>query len=91
MYAEEPLFNWSETEEIQIQNELLRQRQYLERTIEGLKKTLKVLESKNESHYLIMDENMKLIKEINTLRKEGEMYYTKYNNLKTKLRVNNKL
>lgn len=54
----------------------------MERTIEDVKHKVGLLNTKTESHYLVMDENMKLIEEINNLRKEAKMFFTKYNNLK---------
>lgn len=47
------------------------------------------MDSKNESHYLIMEENTKLIKEINILRKEAAIYFSKYRNLKINQRISN--
>lgn len=68
--------------------EFFRQREFLERTIEDVKHNIELLNSKTELHFLAMDENMKLIEEINKLRKEAKMFFTKYNNLKALLSVN---
>lgn len=86
-YAEEPIFNWCEADEIKVNCEILRQKRFLENSIESLRKTLLAMEHKNESHYIIMEENTKLIKEIDILRKEAATYFTKYKNLKIKLRI----
>lgn len=68
--------------EIEARLEFGRQRQYLERVIKDLKNSLKLLKTKNESHYSIMEENTKLIDEINVFRNEANKYLTDYNRLR---------
>lgn len=69
-------------DEIDARVEFNRQRRFLQRSIDGFKRTIKSLEVKNESHRLIMEENSKLIEEINGFRNDANTYLTKYNNLK---------
>jgi len=72
-------------DEIEARIEFNRQRQFLERSIDGLKKTIKWLEVKNDSHHLVMEENSRLLEEIDGFRKEASTYFTKYNNLKSSI------
>lgn len=39
---------------------------------------MKLYDAKNESHYLLMEENTKLLEEVNVLRNEAKSYFTKY-------------
>ncbi|KAJ3363138.1 Cilia- and flagella-associated protein 57 [Allomyces javanicus] len=57
--------------ESEAQSEAIRQRQYLERTIAGLRKAVAKDQSRHKAdHVKIMQENVALIREINQLRKE---------------------
>lgn len=62
--------------------EFNRQRQFLERSIDGLKQTINTHKNDNESHYLIAEENLKLIEDMSAFRSEANMYLTKYNKLR---------
>ncbi|VVC30814.1 WD40/YVTN repeat-like-containing domain,WD40 repeat,WD40-repeat-containing domain,WD40 repeat [Cinara cedri] len=81
-------YAFSESEEVRLKEELeckiefSRQMKFLERSIDGFKKSLKSFENKYESYYLVMEENMRLIEEINVYRNIAKSYFTKYNNLK---------
>jgi len=70
------------SDEIKTRFEFQRQRQFLERSIAGLKKTIKSFDIKNDSYYLIMEENLKLIEDINGFRMDAKKYFIQYNNLK---------
>lgn len=78
----ENAINKTSENEIESRLEFDRQRQYLERVIKNLKSSLKSLKTKNESHYLIMEENMRLIDEIDVFRNEANKYLTDYNLLR---------
>lgn len=56
--------------------------QHLQQSIINHKNELKLFENENELYYLLMDENMKLIEEINNNRNIAKEYLTKYKNLK---------
>lgn len=73
--------NKIDDDEIEARSEFLRQKQSLERSFDRLRKT-KSFDTRNESHYLIMEENMKLIAGIDSMRKEEKMYFNQYNKFK---------
>lgn len=82
--GENAIYKTSENE-VESRLEFDRQRQHLERVIRNLKSSLKALKTKNESHYLIMEENTKLIDEIDVLRNEANKHLTDYNRLRNLL------
>lgn len=84
-YVEENAIYKTNEDEIEARIEFNRQRQFLERSIDGLKKTIKLLETKNDSHHLIMEENSRLLEEIDGFRKDASTFFTKYNNLKSSI------
>lgn len=73
--------NKIDDDEIEARSEFYRQKQCLERSFDRLRKT-KSFDTRNESYYLIMEENMKLISEIDRMRKDEKMYYNQYNKFK---------
>ncbi|XP_054279032.1 cilia- and flagella-associated protein 57-like [Macrosteles quadrilineatus] len=70
-YSEGKQFEHSRQEDRDAQNEFLRQRDHLERTVDGLKRKLYYKEStKKNTTEKIMKDNVILIEEVNALRKE---------------------
>lgn len=82
-YGNEQAYEVSKDDELDARVEFSRQRQFLEKSIVGLKKRVNTCAKKNESYYKVMEENMVLIKDINELRQKLEMNRKKYNNLQS--------
>jgi len=69
-------------EELEARAEFARQRKCLEAYVDGLKKTIRYHTVKNESYYLVLEENTKLIDEIDVLQKAVKTYSTRRNEFK---------
>lgn len=68
--------------ELESKIEFNRQRQFLECSVNDLQITVKKVDAKRESNFLVMDENLKLIDDINVSRKNAATYLSKYEALK---------
>lgn len=68
--------------EIKGREEFLKQDDFLKHRISSLKDELNASGKKNEFYYSTMEENTKLMNEINMLRKEANFYLNKYTNFK---------
>ncbi|NXC40825.1 CFA57 protein, partial [Penelope pileata] len=82
-----------ETEEIDtdLQQEYMRQREYLERNVAALKKkVVKDQEAHQAAYVRIMRENVSLIKEINDLRQELTVAHTQIHDLQATLKFTRK-
>ncbi|KAM6343173.1 cilia- and flagella-associated protein 57 [Alca torda] len=74
-----------------LQQEYMRQREYLERNLAALKKkVVKDQEIHQAAYVRIMQENVSLIKEINALRQELKVAHTQVNDLRSTLRLTKK-
>uniref|UniRef100_A0A8C9LBG8 Cilia and flagella associated protein 57 n=1 Tax=Pavo cristatus TaxID=9049 RepID=A0A8C9LBG8_PAVCR len=74
-----------------LQQEYMRQREYLERNLAALKKkAVKDQESHQAAYTRIMQENVSLIKEINDLRQELTVAHTQVHDLQSALRLTKK-
>lgn len=87
-YGNEKSFEVSKDEELDARVEFARQRNFLEQSINSLKKRVNACKEKNNSYSKIMEENMILIREINKLRLELKMVHKKYENLETTFKMN---
>ncbi|XP_050527908.1 cilia- and flagella-associated protein 57-like [Daktulosphaira vitifoliae] len=89
-YAEEKSFNGTKYEELNSRIEFSRQRGYLEKLIASHRRKMKKCNKKSDSHYQIIEENMALIEEVKSLRKDVKNYRTKYNNLESLIKIEDK-
>ncbi|NXV32406.1 CFA57 protein, partial [Rissa tridactyla] len=77
--------------DIDLQQEYMRQREYLERNLAALKKKVVKDQEIHQAAYMrIMQENVSLIKEINELRQELKVAHTQVNDLRSTLRLTKK-
>ncbi|NXP07375.1 CFA57 protein, partial [Thinocorus orbignyianus] len=77
-----------EAVDIDLQQEYMRQREYLERNLAALrKKVVKNQEVHQASHMRIVQENVSLIKEINELRHELKVAHTQVHDLQSALKL----
>ncbi|KFQ25638.1 WD repeat-containing protein 65, partial [Merops nubicus] len=78
----------AEAGDIDLQQEYMRQREYLERNLEALKKKVVKDQEIHQAAYMrILQENMCLIKEINDLRQELKVAHTQVHDLQSALRL----
>ncbi|NWX19701.1 CFA57 protein, partial [Aegotheles bennettii] len=81
----------TEVAEANLQQEYVRQREYLERNFAALKKKVVKDQEIHQTAYMrIMQENVSLIKEINDLRQELRVAHTQIHNLQSALRLTKK-
>ncbi|NXI39863.1 CFA57 protein, partial [Galbula dea] len=81
----------TEAEDIDLQQEYMRQREYLERNLAALKKKVaKDQEIHQDAYRRILQENMSLIKEINDLRQELKVARTQVHDLQSALKLTKK-
>ncbi|XP_054689063.1 cilia- and flagella-associated protein 57 isoform X1 [Grus americana] len=81
----------TEAVDTDLQQEYLRQREYLERNLAALKKkVVKDQEIHRAAYMRIMQENVSLIKEINDLRQELKVAHTQVHDLRSTLRLTKK-
>ncbi|XP_009285547.2 PREDICTED: cilia- and flagella-associated protein 57 [Aptenodytes forsteri] len=73
-----------------LQQEYMRQREYLERNLAALKKKVKDQEVHQAAYMRIVQENVSLIKEINDLRQELKVAHTQVHDLRSTLRLTKK-
>ncbi|KAK1193376.1 CFA57 protein, partial [Pygoscelis papua] len=73
-----------------LQQEYMRQREYLERNLAALKKKVKDQEVHQAAYMRIVQENVSLIKEINDLRQELKVAHTQVHDLQSTLRLTKK-
>ncbi|KAF1613185.1 UNVERIFIED_CONTAM: Cilia- and flagella-associated protein 57, partial [Eudyptes robustus] len=73
-----------------LQQEYIRQREYLERNLAALKKKVKDQEVHQAAYMRIVQENVSLIKEINDLRQELKVAHTQVHDLRSTLRLTKK-
>ncbi|KAK2543324.1 Cfap57 [Columba livia] len=87
-YVQQPDEVETEAAEIDMQQEYMRQREYLERNLAALKKkVVKDREIHQAAHLHIIQENVSLIKEINNLRQELKVAHTQIRDLRSTLRL----
>ncbi|NXV92299.1 CFA57 protein, partial [Calonectris borealis] len=81
----------TEAVDTDLQQEYMRQREYLERNLAALKKkVVKDQEVHRAAYMRIMQENVSLIKEINDLRQELKVAHTQVHDLQSTLRLTKK-
>lgn len=71
-----------EEDEYEARVEFFRQKQCIQSRIVYLTQMIASISTPKESNNLLLEENMRLLKEIDILRENAKMYLTKYNNLK---------
>ncbi|NXI62239.1 CFA57 protein, partial [Anseranas semipalmata] len=81
----------AEEVDMDLQQEYVRQREYLERNLAALKKKVVKDQEIHQAAYMrIMQENVSLIKEINDLRQELKVAHTQIHDLQSTLRLTKK-
>ncbi|XP_071666051.1 cilia- and flagella-associated protein 57 isoform X3 [Patagioenas fasciata] len=87
-YVQQPDEVETEAAEIDMQQEYMRQREYLERNLAALKKkVVKDRETHQAAYVHIIQENVSLIKEINNLRQELKVAHTQIRDLRSTIRL----
>ncbi|NWQ73156.1 CFA57 protein, partial [Columbina picui] len=87
-YVQQPDEVETEAAEIDMQQEYMRQREYLERNLAALKKKVVKDREIHQAAYLhIIQENVSLIKEINNLRQELKVAHTQIHDLQSTIRL----
>ncbi|XP_009466469.1 PREDICTED: WD repeat-containing protein 65 [Nipponia nippon] len=81
----------TEAVDMDLQQECMRQREYLERNLAALKKKVVKDQEVHQAAYMrIVQENVSLIKEINNLRQELKVAHTQVHDLRSRLRLTKK-